>query len=241
MVGKSEIKLLRSLQLKKFRQQEQCFTAEGIKVISELLNSPFELVKIYTTHPGDFRVDSKMIREIDEATLKKISALTTPNQAVAVFRMKPEAKLLSKGLVVALDDVRDPGNLGTIIRLCDWFGVEQLWCSRQTADCYNQKVVQASMGSLARVNISYVDLEVMLRQTELPVFATAMDGDPVYEAELPGQAVLLMGNEANGVSESLMRLSRRNLTIPRFGRLQETESLNVATATAILLSEFRRR
>ena len=153
----------------------------------------------------------------------------------------PEAKLLKySGLIVVLDDVNDPGNLGTIIRLCDWFGVAQLVCSLNTVDCYNSKVVQASMGSLTRVSINYVDIENYLAQTKLPKFGTLMDGENVYKSQLPSNAILVMGNEANGISKNVLNLLDSFISIPRFGEIQQTESLNVATATAILLSEFKR-
>ena len=142
--------------------------------------------------------------------------------------------------MVALDAINDPGNLGTIIRLCDWFGIEELVCSFQTVDCYNTKVVQATMGSLTRVNINYVDLPEFLSQTQLAIFGTYMDGDNLYKSTLPGSGVLVMGNEANGISDAVSKVVTTRLTIPRFGDLKSTESLNVATATAILLSEFKR-
>ncbi len=139
-----------------------------------------------------------------------------------------------------MDDVRDPGNLGTIIRLCDWFGVQHLVCSEQTVDCYNPKVVQASMGSLTRVSVHYTDLQQFLKQTPLPIYATAMEGESAYQTQFPEDFVLIMGNEANGISENIFKFATKNITIPRFGKLQQAESLNVATATAILLSESKR-
>ena len=146
----------------------------------------------------------------------------------------------NRGLIVALDEVNDPGNLGTIIRLCDWFGVSKLVCSQNTVDCFNQKVVQASMGSLSRVSIVYEDLISFLEVSELPSFIADMDGENVYTATLPKEAILIMGNEANGISEEIRKCIDAKIAIPRFGDLQQTESLNVATATAILLSEFKR-
>ena len=139
-----------------------------------------------------------------------------------------------------MDGINDPGNLGTIIRLCDWFGVAQLICSKDTVDCYNQKVVQSSMGSLTRISIKYLDLTEYLSDTKFPTFIADMDGENVYKTTLPKEAVLIMGNEANGVSDEIKALIKNKVSIPRFGETQETESLNVATATAILLSEFKR-
>lgn len=239
MLGKNETKLLRSLQRKKNRYQEGLFIAEGEKLVTELLSSSFELYKLYSVHPvggmpkeGSFR--------ISEAEMKKISALVTPSPVLGVFRIPKEEALRCDGLILALDGVQDPGNLGTIIRLCDWFGVRQLWCSKSTADCYNPKVVQASMGSLSRVSVHYVDLDVQLSGLSIPVYSTAMEGDVLYTTSFPEQAVIVMGSEGQGVSEEVRKKATRTISIPRFGDTQRTESLNVATATAIVLNEFRR-
>jgi TrmH family RNA methyltransferase len=159
---------------------------------------------------------------------------------LALFQI-PEPELMApSGLIVALDAVRDPGNLGTIIRLCDWYGIEQLWCNEQTVDLYNPKVVQATMGSLARVKVRYLDLEKQISETKLPVFGTFMDGENIYQKHLPNEGILILGNEANGISSAIENLVTTRLAIPRFGKIQKTESLNVATATAIFLSEFKR-
>lgn len=157
-----------------------------------------------------------------------------------MFVIPTEKQLPDSGLKVALDAVRDPGNLGTIIRLCDWFGVTQLVCASDTVDCYNPKVVQATMGSLARVNVVYVNLSDYLANSSLPIYGAFMDGGSVYQQALPESAILVMGNEANGIRSPIEALVTDRISIPRFGELQETESLNVATATAIILSEFKR-
>lgn len=240
MLSKNQIKLITSLQQKKYRKQHQLFFAEGVKVIEELLRSKYELQTLYVTEPLDFKVSTDKIYTISPAELKKISALTTPNNCLAVFKTPTEHFSLKEGLIVALDDVRDPGNLGTIIRLCDWFGVEQLVCSPETVDIYNPKVVQATMGSIGRVAVLYTDLVSFLKTIALPVFGTFMDGENIYKKDLPSNAILIMGNEANGISDEVAQCMTSKLTIPRFGQLQETESLNVATATAIILSEFKR-
>ena len=156
------------------------------------------------------------------------------------FRIPEEKPVVESGLILALDDIRDPGNLGTILRLSDWFGISHVVCSNETVDIYNPKVVQATMGSITRVNVIYTDLEAFLDQTELPVFGTFMDGANIYEQKLPENGIIVMGNEANGISASIEKLATERLSIPRFGNLQLTESLNVATATAIILSEFKR-
>lgn len=236
MISKNQIKNITRLQQKKYRQQEGLFIAEGVKVINEFLNSTFKLVDLFTTKT--FNVKNETL--ITEAELKKISALKTPNTALAVFEIPKLSLIESKGLIVALDALRDPGNLGTIIRLCDWFGVKQLLCSKETVDCFNPKVVQATMGSLTRVNVFYIDLNHYLEETKQTVFGAFMDGENVYASNLPTEGILVLGNEANGISQSIEKHVNQRISIPRFGDLQATESLNVATAGAILLSEFRR-
>lgn len=240
MVSKNQIKLITSLQQKKYRFAHQLFFAEGIKVIQELVESNFELVHLYTTQNDFEQVSTDKRTLIAESDLKKITALATPNSCLAVFKIPAEKKIGESGLILALDSIRDPGNLGTILRLCDWFGIDQLICSKETVDIYNPKVVQATMGSIARVNVNYVDLENFVSQAKLPVFGTFMDGNNIYKTNLPQEGIIIMGNEANGISPELEKLIKNRLTIPRFGTLQKTESLNVATATAIILSEFRR-
>ncbi len=241
MVSKNQIKLISSLQQKKYRFANQLFFAEGIKVIQELLKSNFELEHIYTTKSDFDHVSNDKKTIISETDLKKISALSTPNTCLAVFKIPAENKIIDSGLILALDSVRDPGNLGTIMRLCDWFGIKQLLCSKETVDIYNPKVVQATMGSITRVNVNYVDLDPFVAKTKLPVFGTFMDGENIYKSTLPQEGIIIMGNEANGISESLEQVIKNRLTIPRFGDFQKTESLNVATATSIILSEFKRR
>ncbi|MCH3886001.1 TrmH family RNA methyltransferase [Tenacibaculum aquimarinum] len=239
-LSKNHLKLITSLQQKKYRQKHKLFIAEGIKVVEELLKSSLVLEKLFVTSECSFNVPADKTIEVSEVELKKISQLKTPNKVLGLFQI-PEQKLVkNNGLVIALDSINDPGNLGTIIRLCDWFGVEQLLCSKDTVDCYNAKVVQASMGSLTRIQINYVDLNSYLSETKSPTFIADMDGENVYKSELPKEGVLIMGNEANGVSKEIKELAKNVISIPRFGVKQETESLNVATATAILLSEFRR-
>jgi TrmH family RNA methyltransferase len=240
MVSKNQIKLITSLQQKKYRKQEQLFFAEGVKVVQELLHSNFELQDLFTTKQDFLTVPKNKVHAISEAELKKISALSTPNSCLAVFKIPKAKEMVEKGLIVALDDVRDPGNLGTIIRLCDWFGIETLFCSEESVDIYNPKVVQATMGSISRVNVVYGNLETFLSQTKLPVFGTFMDGKNIYQEKLPKEGIIVMGNEANGISSSVEKLVSERIAIPRFGNLQVTESLNVATATAIILSEFKR-
>lgn len=240
MVTKSQIKLVASLQQKKFRKQYRMFIAEGKKIIQELLDANYELEFLFSTKDQFVLKDSRKYHAISENELKKMSALKTQNDCLAVFKMKEQEVKLNSGLIVVLDDVRDPGNFGTIIRLCDWFGIETIVCSNETADLYNPKVIQATMGSFTRVAIVYKDLEEFLMTTQLPIYGTFMDGNNVYSERLPIDGIIIMGNEANGISDRIEKRVDNRITIPRFGLLQQTESLNVATATAIILSEFRR-
>ncbi|WP_438967104.1 TrmH family RNA methyltransferase [Flavobacterium sp.] len=241
MISKNQIKIINSLQQKKYRKIHQQFFAEGKKVIQELLNSNFELIELFTTQESFPNVPKSQINTIFEADLKKISALVTPNESLAIFKIPNENKLKTdNGLTIALDDIRDPGNMGTIIRLADWFGVLQIVCSNETVDVYNPKVVQSTMGSLARVNVVYLNLNDYLKTCNLPVYGTLLEGENIYSEKLNRNAVVVLGNESNGISATIQELITQKITIPRFGTLQETESLNVATATAIVLSEFCR-
>ena len=238
MISKGQIKLITGLQQKKYRSKAGLFAAEGPKVIAELEKEGLKLHSHFIVN--DETVQSDKVFKVSELELKKISFLTTANSSLALFKIPETRSLATKGLTVVLDAVRDPGNLGTIIRLCDWFGVTQLVCSRDTVDCYNPKVVQATMGSIARIPIHYVDLSEFLDNTNLPVYAGMMDGKSIYESTLPENAMIVLGNEANGVSSEILSKVTERITIPQFGIRQATESLNVATATAILLSEFKR-
>jgi TrmH family RNA methyltransferase len=240
MVSKNQIKFISGLQQKKQRLIHKMFVAEGVKVVQELLDADFELHQLYTTE-DDFKSvnDSKKLI-VSAEDIKKISALATPSSCLAVFKIPEQKEIKLSGIIVALDSVRDPGNLGTIVRLCDWFGIQQLICSKETVDVYNPKVVQATMGSISRVNVSYINLEDCIAKTSLPVFGTFMDGENIYSTTLPQEGIIVMGNEANGISKEVENSIQHRLAIPRYGSLQKTESLNVATATAIILSEFRR-
>ena len=240
MLSKNQIKLINSLKKKKFRLQNRLFIAEGVKVVEELLESKLILHSIYSTTAYSNRLNLEGIQIIDEKELKSISEFTNPNQILAVFQIPEMEKIKKIGLTLVLDEINDPGNLGTIIRLCDWFGVDQLVCSLNTVDIFNPKVVQASMGSLSRLSIAYTDLVDLLESESRPVYGALLEGENVYKTTLSNDAVLVMGNEANGISAEIKNLITKPITIPQFGNVQKTESLNVATATAILLSEFRR-
>ena len=238
-ISKSQIKLVRSLQQKKYRDETGLFVAEGEKCVEELRKG-FELVQLY--------------REGENATrteIEQLSGLRTPQGVVGVFKKRPigDWKLEIGELVLALDGIQDPGNLGTIIRTCDWFCVHTILCSPDTADCYNPKVVQATMGALARVHIHYLDLPSFLKNTTLPVYGTLLDGKDMYEElknervnELKKAGVIIMGNEGNGISQAVRPFITHPIRIPSYPKDAETsESLNVAIATAIVLAEFRRQ
>ncbi len=231
-------KLITSLSQKKYRQKHQLFIAEGVKVVEEFLESSYEVEILFSTDSYFSFLDCFV--QVTNQELKKISSLKTPNKVLALFKIPSEKKVNSSGLIVALDTINDPGNLGTIIRLCDWFGVKQLVCSKETVDCYNTKVVQASMGSLTRVSTSYLNLPEYLKTVSIPIYIADMNGVNIHKTNLPTSAVLVMGNEANGISDTLKSLISNKISIPRYGDSMQVESLNVATATAILLNEFRR-
>lgn len=240
MLSKNQIKFIRSLKKKKFRQSNQLFFAEGIKVVEELISSSFKIHKIYATDSYMNPLNVVDLQVITEKELNMISEFSNPNQVVGIFEIPGKKKPQEKGLTVVLDGINDPGNLGTIIRLCDWFGVSELICSENTVDCYNPKVVQASMGSLSRVDIIYTDLKKYLEAEPRVIYGTFLEGENIYKTQVEKDSVIVLGNEANGISSSIERFVKKKITIPQFGEQQKTESLNVATATAIFLSEFRR-
>lgn len=238
MVSKNQIKLVKSLQQKKYRNQQGLFVVEGIKAVRELLDSEFKTYAIFTTDVSVFDGHDEAVESVTNAELRKMSGLTTPNTVLGVFEMAKAGNIDFSDWILAVDEVRDPGNLGTIIRLCDWFGIKHLVCSENTVDCYNPKTLQATMGSIARVQVGYTDLEEFLRKTDLPIFGAFMEGRSVYNTKMPEKGILVMGNEANGISSEVQALVSEKISIPKFGK-STTESLNVATATAILLSEIR--
>jgi RNA methyltransferase, TrmH family len=240
MVSKNQIKLIHSLQQKKYRNLHNLFVVEGEKGVVEFLEAQFEPHILFHTDGFIPKNHYKKTLLISDKELKKISQLKTPNKVLALFYKSKTKPLIKKRLTLVLDDLKDPGNLGTIIRLCDWFDIAQLICSTETVDCYNPKVVQATMGSLTRVSVIYTDIVNYLKQCKRPVYAATMEGQNVYKLTLPKEAVLVMGNEANGISEAVLEATDHALTISRFNKTDKPESLNVATATAILLSEFNR-
>ncbi len=238
MISKAQIKNVKLLHQKKYRDQQGLFIAEGPKVVGDLLNSKFKLKEGFATK--DFKVQGSSFNEINEKELEGISALTTPNQVLAVFEAtneKPDVGSLKQELVIALDDIRDPGNLGTIIRIADWFGIGHILCSESCVDVFNPKVIQATMGSIARVNVYYADLDTVLKESET-VYAAVLDGKSIYSQKLTSKGVILIGNESKGVSEKLMKHVTDKISIPKFS--SGADSLNAAVATAVICSEFKR-
>ncbi|WP_027379425.1 TrmH family RNA methyltransferase [Chryseobacterium daeguense] len=238
MLTAHTIKVLQSLDKKKFRQKYNLFLVEGNKIICELFNSNFKIKEILSTDPQKLgRVDVP-VTHISENELKKISFLKTPKDSVAVCYLGNEEKLEDKNIQLVLDGIQDPGNLGTIIRLADWFGIEQIICSEDTVDFYNPKVIQATMGSFTRVNIVYTNLIEYLSKTENTNIGTDMEGENIYAFERPEKMNLILGNEGNGMRPETEKLLQKSVMIPRFGKSQSTESLNVSMAAGIILGQL---
>ena len=237
MLSKNQVKLIQKLHHKKYRNELNLFIVEGKKSINEFLQASYTPQLLIATEAFTTNVPQHLITPVSKDELRKVSTLQNPDEGLAVFEQPKHKGILQEGVIVALDNVQDPGNLGTIIRLCDWFGVETLLCNTQTVDCYNPKVVQASMGSLTRVAVHYLDLAAFLTTTALPVYTMDLEGENLYTATFPKDCILILGNEANGISAEVRVLSNEVITIPRFSKHQRTESLNVAMAGAIILSE----
>ena len=247
MIGKNTIKWVHSLEMKKNRKREGLFVAEGPKVVGDLL-SRFRLHSVFATDEwtgGDSIGADVRVERVDDDTLRRLSFLQHPQQVVAVMEMNKEEKVEvdADRLTIMLDGVQDPGNLGTIIRIADWFGIDSIICSPDTADAYNPKVVQATMGSLGRVSVTYSPLVPLLSSlpADMPIYGTLLDGKDIYQKELTRHGVIIMGNEGNGISDEVRTMVTHPLLIPRFRQGESAESLNVAVATAITCSEFCRR
>ena len=248
MLSKNKIKYIRSLDLKKNRKEERAFVAEGHKLVGDLLGHFVCRLLVATRSWLDKNpnVKAQEIIEVTQEELTRASLQKTPQDVLAIFEqpayeMQPD--VVSRSLCLALDDVQDPGNLGTIIRVADWFGIEDIFCSLGTVDVYNPKTIQATMGALARVKLHYCDLPSFITSLKgIPVYGTFLDGDNMYEKELTPHGLIVMGNEGNGVSAEVANLVNERLYIPNYPPQRETsESLNVAMATGIICAEFRRR
>ena len=240
MVSDKQIKIIKSLKLKKNRIKHNLFVAEGDKTILELILADFKINSLYSVNTNIEGVENSVV-QLSKSELNKMSNLSNPKNSLGVFEIPKSKNIDYNKLIIGLDNISDPGNLGTIIRLCDWFGVEDLICSFETVDCYNPKVVQASMGSISRVNITYLDLQKTIEKNSFKTYGTYMQGDSLYDIDEIQQGLVLFGNEANGINPNLSKFIDKRLSIPRFGKLKKTESLNVANALSIVLSENARK
>ena len=248
-ISKNQIKFIRQLEQKKFRRRAGLFVAEGTKVVGDLL-AHYQPHAVFAT--DDWQAPEGIsVQRVTDDELRRLSFLQHPQQVLALFPipLPPDISLtshpspLTSELSLALDGIQDPGNLGTIIRIADWFGIKQIFCSEDTVDAWNPKVVQATMGSIARVNISYINLSEFLDTLPagFPVYGTLLDGDNIYTQPLTPHGLIVMGNEGNGISPEIRQKVNRRLFIPSYRTDDTAESLNVAIATAITCAEFRRR
>ncbi len=251
MLSKNKIKYINSLKVKKYRLIEKVFICEGEKIFESLVKSAFVIKEVFATAQfiqnhsqkySDINFD-----EVSSAELSKISLLTTSQSVFAIAEIpdyKLDAKVIKDKLTIVLDDINDPGNLGTIIRIADWFGIENIICSENTVDVYNPKVVQASMGSVFNIKIIYTDLEEFIKDAEnlsIPVYGTFMNGENIYTTSLSKKGLIVFGNEANGISGNIEKYLTKKISIPDFNPSKIAESLNVAVSAAIICSEFSRR
>ncbi|MGI4751294.1 MAG: TrmH family RNA methyltransferase [Janthinobacterium lividum] len=246
MVSKSQISFLKALQQKKHRKEHGLFLVEGLKSVTDFLQSNFYTIKtVYHTPQSE----SKMLKvsgnikfqEVSASELEKISSLNTPQEVIALVEIPNQLKInlqdLAGKFTLMLDNVQDPGNLGTIIRTADWFGISQIICSEDTVDVYNPKVVQATMGSLSRINVHYANLLLLLPQIKQPIFGAMLDGENIYQTNFGTEGLILLGNEGNGIRPEIQPMIQKRITIPRSGK---AESLNVAIAAAVFCTEINR-
>jgi len=253
MISKSKVKQLSSLAIKKYRNKEGLFLVEGDKMVLELAKSPIRIAELIVT--GEFEklvneheLNAETVTYANKEELRKVSQLKTPQNSLAVCyipKQKAIPETLEEDLTIYLDGIQDPGNMGTILRICDWFGIQNIFCSEETVDPFNPKVIQASMGSFARVAVtecSFIQLKTVAKRSNVTIYGTFMEGANVYTQNPPKKSVLVMGNEGNGISKKIADSVDQKISIPNFSETpQKAESLNVSVATAILCSEFKRR
>jgi TrmH family RNA methyltransferase len=246
MLSKARIKFIKSLQLKKYRKQEQCFTVQGEKSVLETLGSTLQVRELYATIDFIDRQASVLSRykgdliQVKEHELASLGEYTTNDAALAIVTIPDNAglKVDPDEFVIMLDDIRDPGNLGTIIRTADWYGITKIIASEETADVYNSKVIQSSMGSFTRTQVFYTSLVEFLKANKAPVYGTFLNGENAHSFNYGKGGILVVGNEANGISAEVEKFVTKRITIPQFGK---AESLNAAIATAVILDNIRRR
>ena len=246
MISKNQIKYVHQLELKKFRKQEGLFIAEGHKVVGDLLAAGFRPTQLFATAEWQAPAGFVEVTQVTNDELSRLSLQQHPQQVLALFPIpeaQPQISNLKSQISILLDNIQDPGNLGTIIRIADWFGIDTIFCSTGTVDAWNPKVVQATMGSIARVRIIYIDAQQLFDSlpADYPVYGTFLDGENIYTQELSPNGLIVMGNEGNGISDAVRARISHRLLIPDFHRGDTADSLNVAIATAITCSEFRRR
>ncbi len=239
MLSKNEVKVIQSLCHKKQRQQEGLFIAEGVKLVEEIIQSDYRVKKIFATEKWQSESNPKNLitTVVSDDELARISSLQTPNQVLAIVHQPTSTELpqISRNLTLVLDGIQDPGNLGTIIRISDWFGINQIICSHQTVELYNPKVIQATMGSFLRVKVFYAELKSVLENANVPIFGALLNGQTVYGISKPEEGIILIGNEGQGINKELLPLITNPITIPKIGG---AESLNAAVATGIILSHL---
>ena len=251
MLSKALIKRISSYKESKYRNQDKVFVVEGVKVVNELLNSCFEIETICALrqwlddNSKSIINKTNNIIEVSGDELKKISSFSTPNQVLAVVKTpSPKEVVFKDKLVIALDQINDPGNLGTIIRIAHWFGIEDIICSENTVDQFNPKTIQSTMGSLFRVNVSYNNLKSYLQNLpkDYPIYGAVVEnGENIYEKQVQKQGIIIIGSESHGISNEILPLINNPITIPNFSINQKAESLNASIATGIIVSEFKRR
>ena len=253
MIGKNTIKLIKSLSDKKNRIHENLFVAEGDKIISEVLSSSLKIEKLFATntffekHSFDSFTTSAVI-EVSQDEIKKASLLKTPQHCIAICQLPSPLKFpeeMTGPLTLYLDDVQDPGNMGTIIRICDWFGIKQVYCSPGCADLFNPKVIQASMGSFCRIEVissAFAKVAALAESNGIQICGAFMDGENIYTSDLRQKTLLIMGNEGNGINGQIARKVDRRVSIPQFSVSSKgAESLNVSVATAVICAEYQRQ
>ena len=236
MITKNQIKLIQSLAFKKNRFSHQLFVVEGKKNVAELLNSDYQVDSLFATNDWINENPTRNVVKVSNTELARMSNQKNPNEVLALVKIKTHSTPSETGITVVLDGINDPGNMGTIIRMCDWFGVSTIVCSTNTVDNYNPKVVQSAMGSIFRVAIIYTDLLKYLKAVKSPIYGAFLDGKNVKTSSFPKSFHLVMGNEANGITKEICPLITNKVKIENIGK--NTESLNVAVATSILLHEI---
>ena len=248
MITNAQIKSITALKEKKYRSETECFVVEGRKMVDELLGSDFEIIIVYAlsswqANNGGRQLNEKLIT-VNEKELSRISSLKTPDEVLAVVKQKRSSEIETTGkLILALDNINNPGNLGTIIRIAGWFGVKDIVCNENTVDCYNPKVLQSTMGAIFHTNILYTDLKSFLQnQKTAQIYGTVLqNGRNIYQENLTSDGIIIIGSESHGISKEILQYINRPITIPTFAAADEVESLNASVACGIILSEFKRR